>query len=129
MIQHMQRHAEILRPKFKAVDSALEKNLAGLGVGEWSKPNGGYFIMFNTLPGCAKEVVLRAKKAGVTMTEAGATWPYHEDPHDSDIRIAPTYPPLEDLKIAAELFTLCVRIVSAEKILEERTAETGNAEE
>lgn len=127
LMQHMNRHAEILRPKFEAVEDALEKNLAGLDVGTWTKPNGGYFITFYALDGCAKKIISKAKKAGVTMTEAGATWPYHKDPHDSDIRIAPTYPPLEDLKTAAELFSLCVRIVSAEKILAEKKA--GSAEE
>lgn len=120
LMQHMNRHAEILRPKFEAVEDALEKNLAGLDVGTWTKPNGGYFITFYALDGCAKKIISKAKKAGVTMTEAGATWPYHKDPHDSDIRIAPTYPSLDDLKTAAELFSLCVRIVSAEKILAEK---------
>ena len=120
LIVHMRKHADILRPKFEAVNDALENNLKDLGVGTWTKPYGGYFITFYALDGCAKKIIKRAKKAGVTMTEAGATWPYHKDPHDSDIRIAPTYPPLEDLKLAAELFTLCVRIVSAEKILEEK---------
>ena len=128
LMNHMKRHADILRPKFQAVDDALEKNLSGLGVGEWTKPNGGYFITFFALDGCAKNIIKRAKKAGVTMTEAGATWPYHEDPHDSDIRIAPTYPSLDDLKIASELFTLCVRIVSAEKLLAEKKAALGTTD-
>ena len=123
LMQHMSRHAQILRPKFEAVEDALEKNLAGLDIGTWTKPNGGYFITFYALDGCAKKIISKAKKAGVTMTEAGATWPYHKDPHDSDIRIAPSYPPLEDLKMAAELFSLCVRIVSAEKILSEKKAQ------
>lgn len=123
LMLHMRKHADILRPKFAAVLDALEKNLAGLEVGTWTKPNGGYFITFYALEGCAKQIIKRAKKAGVTMTEAGSTWPYHLDPHDSDIRIAPTYPPLEDLKTAAELFTLCVRIVSCEKLLKEKMGE------
>ncbi len=118
LMEHMKKHAEIIRPKFEAVEEILDKNLGGLDVGTWTKPNGGYFICFNALEGCAKEIVLMAKKAGVTMTEAGATWPHHEDPKDSDIRIAPTYPPLSELKTAAELFTLCVKLVSAQKILE-----------
>ena len=128
LMQHMGRHAQILRPKFQAVEDALERNLGGLGVGTWTKPNGGYFITFYALEGCAKQIVSRAKKAGVTMTEAGATWPYHKDPHDSDIRIAPTYPPLDDLKVAAELFSLCVRIVSAEKLLEEKKSQAPHEE-
>ena len=119
MTEHMRKHADIIRPKFEAVLNALEKNLGGLGVGSWTEPKGGYFISFDSLPGCAKEIVHLAKKAGVTMTGAGATWPYGKDPQDSNIRIAPTYPTLEDLKTAAELFTLCVRIVSLEKLLGE----------
>ncbi len=117
MTEHMKKHAEIIRPKFEIVLDALETNLGGLGIGEWTKPNGGYFISFDTIPGCAKAVVSRAKKAGVTMTGAGATWPYGKDPQDSNIRIAPTYPPVDDLRITAQLFTLCVRLVSAEKLL------------
>jgi Transcriptional regulators containing a DNA-binding HTH domain and an aminotransferase domain (MocR family) and their eukaryotic orthologs len=119
MTEHMRKHADIIRPKFEAVLNALEKNLGGLGVGSWTEPKGGYFISFDSLPGCAKEIVHLAKKAGVTMTGAGATWPYGKDPQDSNIRIAPTYPTLEDLKTAAELFTLCVRIVSLKKLLGE----------
>ena len=117
MVAHMRKHASVIRPKFEAVEKIFEKNLFGLGVGEWTKPMGGYFISFETMEGCAKKVVHLAMKAGVKMTEAGATWPYHDDPKDSNIRVAPTYPPLEDLKVAAELFTLCVRIVSIEKLL------------
>ena len=120
MTEHMKKHADIIRPKFEAVLDALEKNLAGLGVGEWTKPKGGYFISFDALPNCAKNIVKMAKKAGVTMTGAGATWPYRKDPEDKNIRIASTYPTLEDLKTAAELFTLCVRLVSAEKLLAEK---------
>lgn len=119
MVEHMRKHADVIRPKFEAVEEIFDRDLEGLGVGEWTKPNGGYFISFETLPGCAKEVVARAKKAGVTMTGAGATWPYGKDPKDSNIRVAPTYPSLADLKTAAELFTLCVRIVSLEKLMEE----------
>ena len=119
MTEHMRKHADIIRPKFEAVLEIFENNLAGLGVGEWTNPKGGYFISFDSLPGCAKAIVNKAKKAGVTMTGAGATWPYGKDPQDSNIRVAPTYPTLEDLKIAAELFTLCVRIVSLEKLISE----------
>ena len=119
MTEHMRKHADIIRPKFEAVEEIFDRELSGLEIGEWTKPKGGYFISFDALPGCAKEIVSRAKKAGVTMTGAGATWPYGRDPQDSNIRVAPTYPTLEDLKVAAELFTLCVRIVSAKKILGE----------
>ena len=117
MMEHMRRHADIIRPKFEVVLAALKNNLGGLDVGSWTEPKGGYFISFDSLPGCAKKIVHLAKKAGVTMTGAGATWPYGKDPEDSNIRIAPTYPTLEDLKTAAELFTLCVRIASLEKLM------------
>lgn len=119
MVEHMRKHADIIRPKFEAVLDAFDRNLGGLGVGEWTKPKGGYFISFDALPGCAKAIVKLAKKAGVTMTGAGATWPYGKDPEDKNIRVAPTLPTLDDLKTAAELFTLCVRIVSLEKLLAE----------
>ena len=119
MVDHMRKHADVIRPKFEAVLDAFDRNLSGLQIGEWTRPYGGYFISFESMDGCAKKIVHLAKKAGVTMTEAGATWPYHQDPKDSNIRVAPTYPPLEDLKVAAELFTLCVRIVSAKKLLGE----------
>ena len=118
MVEHMKKHADVIRPKFEAVLNIFEQNLGGLNIGEWTKPMGGYFISFESLEGCANEIVHRAKKAGVKMTGAGATWPYHKDPKDSNIRVAPTYPPIDDLKIAAELFTVCVRMVSLEKLLE-----------
>ena len=116
----MQKHAAILRPKFEAVEEILKKNLGELNIGTWTNPKGGYFISFDTLPGCAKAVVAKCKKAGVMMTKAGATWPYGRDPFDTNIRIAPSYPPLEDLKTAAKLFSLCVKLVSAKKILEDK---------
>jgi DNA-binding transcriptional MocR family regulator len=120
MVEHMRKQAEVIRPKFEAVEEIFDKNLTGLGVGEWTKPRGGYFISFDALPGCAKAIVDRAKKAGVKMTPAGATYPYGKDPLDSNIRVAPTYPSVEDLKTAAQLFTVCVRLVSAEKIYKEK---------
>ncbi|MBR4515616.1 MAG: aminotransferase [Lachnospiraceae bacterium] len=119
MTEHMKKHAAIIRPKFEAVEQILEDELGGLGVGEWTKPIGGYFIGFDSLPGCAKAIVARAKKAGVVMTDAGATYPYHKDPNDSNIRIAPTFPPVESLKTAAQLFALCVKLVSCEKLIAE----------
>ena len=117
IIEHMKKHADILRPKFEAVLEILERELGGLGIGEWTKPKGGYFISFDSLDGCAKDIVARCKKAGVVMTGAGATYPYGKDPHDSNIRIAPSYPPLSDLITATELFTLCVKLSSINKLL------------
>ncbi|MEE1114926.1 MAG: aminotransferase [Eubacterium sp.] len=119
MIEHMRKHADILRPKFEAVEDIFEEELGGLEIGTWTKPNGGYFISFDSLSGCAKKIVAKAKKAGVELTAAGSTWPYGKDPEDSNIRIAPSYPPLDDLKTAAKLLSLCVKIVSAEKYLSE----------
>ena len=117
MVEHMRKHADILRPKFEAVEEILERELGGLGIGEWTKPKGGYFIAFDSMEGCAKDIVAKCKKAGVVMTSAGATYPYGKDPHDSNIRIAPTYPPLGDLIVATELFALCVKLSSVEKLL------------
>ena len=119
MVEHMRKHAAIIRPKFEMVENTLEKHLGGLNIGTWTKPRGGYFILFDSMPGCAKEIVALMKKAGVIMTPAGATWPYGKDPNDSNIRIAPTYPTLAELQTAMETFTLCVRIASAKKLLAE----------
>ena len=120
MNEHMKKHAAILRPKFETVLEILDRELSGLEIGTWTKPKGGYFISFDSLDGCAKDIVARCKKAGVVMTGAGATYPYGIDPHDSNIRIAPSYPPLSDLKVATELFALCVKIASIKKILADR---------
>lgn len=117
MVEHMRRHADIMRPKFEAVITILERELGGLGIGSWLAPKGGYFISFDSLDGCARDIVARCKKAGLVMTGAGATYPYGRDPHDNNIRIAPSYPPLGDLIQAMELFALCVKIVSIDKIL------------
>lgn len=120
MVEHMKKHADILRPKFEAVLETLDRELEGLGIGTWTTPKGGYFIAFDSLDGCAKAIVAKCKKAGLVMTGAGATYPYGKDPHDSNIRIAPSYPPLNDLKQAMELFALCVKLVSVEKLLSEK---------
>jgi DNA-binding transcriptional MocR family regulator len=119
MIEHMRKHADIIRPKFEAVINSLEQELGGLSIADWTNPKGGYFISFNSLNGCAKAIVTKCKKAGLIMTGAGATYPYGKDPNDSNIRIAPSYPTLSDLVLAMELFTLCVKIVSIDKILAE----------
>lgn len=116
--EHMRKHADILRPKFELVLATLDKELNGLGIGEWTKPHGGYFISFDAMEGCAKAIVAKAKEAGVVMTGAGATYPYGKDPKDSNIRIAPSYPSVEELGKAAEVFVLCVKLVSVEKLLE-----------
>jgi DNA-binding transcriptional MocR family regulator len=116
---HMRKHAELIRPKFEMVLDILEKELGGLGVGTWTKPHGGYFISFDSMEGCAKAIVAKAKEAGVVMTGAGATYPYGKDPKDSNIRIAPTYPSLEELEAAAKVFVLCVKLASVEKLLKE----------
>ncbi len=116
---HMRKHAAILRPKFEAVIDILETELGGLEIGSWIKPKGGYFISFDSMDGCAKAIVAKAKEAGVVMTGAGATYPYGKDPHDSNIRIAPSFPTLDELKLAAKLFTVCVKLVSVEKLLEQ----------
>ena len=116
----MRRHADILRPKFEMVEQTLEDELGGLEIGTWTKPLGGYFISFDALEGCAKAIVAKAKEAGVVMTGAGATFPYGKDPKDSNIRIAPSYPTVEELAVAAKLFALCVKLVSVEKILESK---------
>ena len=120
MIEHMRKHADILRPKFEAVLEILNRELGGLGIGTWTEPKGGYFISFDSLSGCAKDIVAKCKKAGVVMTGAGATYPYGKDPQDSNIRIAPSYPPLADLVTATELFCLCVKLSSVTKLLEEK---------
>lgn len=114
---HMRKHAEFLRPKFDAVLEILDRELTGLGAGNWMKPMGGYFISFDAVPGCAKAIVNKCKEAGVVLTGAGATYPYGKDPDDSNIRIAPSYPTLEELKQAAELFTLCAKLATVEKLL------------
>ena len=119
MVTHMRKHADILRPKFEMVLNGLQE-LGELGIGSWINPRGGYFISFDSLPGCAKAIVAKAKEAGVVMTPAGATFPYGKDPQDSNIRIAPSFPTLEELKAATEVFALSVKLVSIDKILEEK---------
>ena len=120
MVLHMRKHADILRPKFETVLSGLKNELGGLEIGSWLEPRGGYFISFDSLPGCAKAIVAKAKEAGVVMTDAGATFPYGKDPQDSNIRIAPSYPTPEELKTATEIFVLSVKLVSIDKILEDK---------
>lgn len=122
MKEHMRKHAAIIRPKFEYLIGALDKELGGLEIGEWTRPIGGYFVSFDSLDGCAKEIVAKCKEAGVVLTGAGSAYPYKKDPDDRNIRLAPTFPPLEDLKKAAEVFILCVKLVSVNKLLSDKEA-------
>ena len=119
MKEHMRKHADLMRPKFEAVLEVLEQELGGLGIGTWTKPYGGYFISFDAMEGCAKAIVAKCKEAGVVLTGAGATYPYGKDPKDSNIRIAPSFPTPEEMAMATNLFVLCVKLVSVEKLLNE----------
>lgn len=121
---HMKKHAEQMRHKFEAVLEVLDRELSGLEIGEWTNPNGGYFISFDAMEGCAKAIVAKCKEAGVVLTGAGATFPYGKDPRDSNIRLAPTYPASDELAMAADLFVLCVKLVSIDKVLENRRKNT-----
>ncbi len=114
---HMGKHAELLRPRFETVLEIFDEDLGGTGIGTWTKPRGGYFISFTGLDGTAKATVAKAKEAGVALTGAGATWPYGDDPHDSNIRIAPSYPSLDELAQAARIFTVCARMAALEKLM------------
>lgn len=119
MCEHMKKHMAIIAPKFEYVCKALENEIAPLGIGSWTVPQGGYFISFNAPDGCAKRIVQLCAEAGVTLTGAGATFPYGKDPDDKNIRLAPTYPSMDELKKAMELFIICVKLASAEKLLAE----------
>ena len=120
MVEHMKKHAAILRPKFSTVIDALENNLSGTGIATWTNPKGGYFIGLDVLDGCAKKVVSMCADAGVKLTGAGATYPYGKDPHDSNIRIAPTFPSTEELEQACKILVLCVKLAGIDKILENK---------
>lgn len=114
---HMKKHAAILKPKFDTVQDILEELLGAKGIAEWSQPNGGYFISFNTPDGCAQAVVDMAGQAGVKFTPAGATFPYKQDPRDRNIRIAPSHPSIEDIRLATEMLAVCVQLVSVNKLV------------
>ena len=113
----MKKHADILRPKFEKVDEILNNELGDKNIARWTKPNGGYFVSFYSMKGLAKKIVAMCKELGVTLTEAGATYPYHIDPDDSNIRIAPSFPNIDDLTNAMQVFTHVVKYCSVEKIL------------
>lgn len=115
----MRQHADSMRPKFEMVEGILKEELEGLDIGSWLNPLGGYFITFEALEGCASSIVKKAKEAGVVLTGAGAPFPYGKDPKDSIIRIAPSYPTIEELRQAAEVFVVCVKLTSVEKLLGE----------
>ncbi len=115
--EHMERHRALLAPRFASVIAALRQELGGLGIATWSEPKGGYFISVDVMPGCAKRVVELCKEGGVVLTGAGATYPYHNDPADSNIRLAPTYPPIVELKQAMCLFCICVKLAAVESLL------------
>ena len=117
ILKHMERHAAIIAPKFRLVDEVLTRELDGLGIAEWTKPTGGYFISLDVYPGTAKRVYEMMCELGVNLTPAGATFPYRNDPRDQNLRIAPTFPPLDELRQASEALCLCTKRAAAEKIL------------
>lgn len=119
ILKHMKKHAEILRPKFEIVLDRFEKEFGGLNIAQWTKPRGGYFISLNLPEGCAKRTHTLCKEAGLVLTNAGATFPYGNDPKDSNLRIAPSYPDMEEISLAAELLAICVKIAVIEKVLTE----------
>ncbi|NNL77990.1 MAG: aminotransferase, partial [Desulfobacterales bacterium] len=116
---HMKKHAAILKPKFDAVQSILKKELGGKNIADWSRPEGGYFVSIDTMESCGAAVVQLAAEAGVKLTPAGSTFPYMQDPLDRNIRIAPTFPPLEDIRSAMELVAVCIQLISLDKILQQ----------
>lgn len=118
VMEHMQKHKAVLKPKFDIVLDVLDSNLKPAGIGEWTNPNGGYFVSIDVLSGTAKRVVQLCKDAGVVMTGAGATYPYGNDPDDKNIRIAPTFPPNDELKTAMDVFCICTKLAACEKLLE-----------
>ncbi|MCQ2471734.1 MAG: aminotransferase class I/II-fold pyridoxal phosphate-dependent enzyme [Clostridia bacterium] len=116
--EHMKKHAEIIRPKFETVLNAFSNELDGLGIARWTTPNGGYFISLYVMAGTAQKVGALCKEAGVTLTKVGATYPYGIDPDDSNIRIAPTFPDVDELEAAVEILCLCIKLAAVEKLLE-----------
>jgi len=120
--EHMRVLARELRPKFDLVLGTLERELGGTGLATWMAPKGGYFVSLDTLPGCAKAVIELAREAGVKLTGPGAAFPLHHDPQDRNIRLAPSYPPLDELKTAIALFCVCVKLAGVRRLLAEKSA-------
>ncbi len=115
-LELMKKHAAVMGPKFRCVTDALDKEIAPLDIASWRRPKGGYFVSFNAMPGTAKRTLALCKEAGVTMTSAGATFPYGKDPQDSNIRIAPSLPPVEELEQAMVVFCVCLKLAALEKL-------------
>ncbi len=116
IVKLMDGHAAIIAPKFAAVERVLEERLAGLGIASWTKPDGGYFVSVDVLPGCASAVIAKAAEAGLKLTPAGSTWPYGKDPEDRNLRLAPTMPSVEEIERAMEIFCTCVELVCLPKL-------------
>ncbi len=117
IIRHMKKHAAIMKPKFDIVLDALTREIGGLGIAKWSRPTGGYFVSLDAMPGCAKRIHALCKEAGVVMTDAGATFPYKRDPNDSNLRIAPSFPPCDELVQAMQVLCVCIKLAALEKLL------------
>lgn len=120
MTEHMQAHANILNPKFELVEQVLSEELGGLGIASWTRPRGGYFVSLDLMPGLARQVIDMAKSVGLTLTPAGATFPYQQDPADRNVRIAPTYAGLEELRAAMQILTLCVKLASVRELMSKK---------
>ena len=118
VLDHMQKHKAVLAPKFEIVLDTLESELVPVGIGTWTKPNGGYFVSIDVLEGTAKRVVALCREAGLVLTGAGATYPNGFDPKDANIRIAPSFPPNDELQLAMDVFCICVKLAAVEKLLE-----------
>ena len=115
-LEIMKRHASVMGPKFRCVADALDREIAPLEIASWKRPKGGYFVSVSAMPGTAGRTLALCREAGVTMTDAGATFPYGKDPRDSNIRVAPSLPPVEELEQAMEVFCVCLRMAALEQL-------------